>query len=130
MTAARPLIMGLALALPQLAWAGSLTEEAGVAVSPWRVVGSLLLCLALGATAIVLLRRRYGLGLARPLGGAGSRRIRIVEQQGLGSQRSLSIIEIDHRTYAALIAPGAATLLPLGAPSADLPATNLDQGAA
>jgi flagellar biogenesis protein FliO len=129
MTVARPFITGLALALPQLAWAGSLAEGAGVAISVWRVVGSLLLCLALGVTAIFLLRRHYGLGQARPLRVSGSRRIRIIEQQGLGSQRSLSLIEIDRRTYAALIAPGAVTLLPLDAPSAELLATNPDQGA-
>jgi flagellar protein FliO/FliZ len=128
MTAARPLIAITAIALaataaPQAAYAGLLGDSAGLAVSPWRVIGSLLLCLALGAAAIFLLRRHYGLGqggqLRGPLRMSPDRRIRIIEQQGLGPHRSLSLVEIDQRAYIALIAPGAATLVVLERPGPD-----------
>jgi hypothetical protein len=117
MTALRRLVAGIFVALPQAALAGALGGGdhggAGVAISAWRVIGALMLCLALGTAAIFLLRKRYGLGAAGPLRAAASRRIRIIEQQGLGPQRSLALVEIDRRTYAALIAPGAASLVAL-----------------
>ncbi|MEO5587427.1 MAG: flagellar biosynthetic protein FliO [Novosphingobium sp.] len=142
MIAALRLVPGLALvALPQAAFAGTLGDGTGLAISPWRVIGSLLLCLALGAVAIVLLRRHYGLGRhhgrgrdyslirhfrlwrGRPGGGLlrapADRRIRVIEQHSLGPQRSVSLIEIDRRTYAALIAPGSATLVAVAAPPED-----------
>lgn len=104
------------MAMPQTTWAGAFGQDAGLAVSPWRVIGSLLLCLGLGAAAIVLLRRRYGLSQMGSLNGPAQRRIRVVEQQGLGAQCSLSLIEIDRRAYVALIAPGAAALVALDRP--------------
>jgi flagellar protein FliO/FliZ len=121
MTAARCLVWVLAVAaagaaLPQDAYAGALGDGAAVVVSPWRVVGSLLLCLALGAAAIVLLRRHFGLGRGGPLRAANDRRMRVIEQHALGPHRSLSLIEIDARAYVALIAPGAATLVAVDAP--------------
>lgn len=107
-------------AVPEAAYAGPLGDGTGLAVSPWRVIGSLLLCLALGAAAIFLLRRHYGLGQGGPsrgaLRGPINRRIRVIEQQGLGPQRSLALIEIDRQTYVALIAPGSATLVALERP--------------
>lgn len=111
-------------ATPQAACAVAIGDGTGLAVSPWRVIGSLLLCLALGAAAIFLLRRYYGLGQTGPRmgsrmgswGSAADRRIRVIEQQGLGPHRSLSLIEIDRRTYVALVAPGAATLVALEHP--------------
>lgn len=105
------------MAMPQTAWAGALGHDPGLAVSPWRVIGSLLLCLGLGAAAILLLRRRYGLSSTGSLPGSAQRRIRLVEQQGLGPHSRLSLIEIDRRAYIALIAPGAATLLALNGAS-------------
>lgn len=107
-------------ATPQAACAGVIGDGTGLAVSPWRVIGSLLLCLALGAAAIFLLRRYYGLSQNGPrigsLGRAADRRIRLIEQQGLGPHRSLSLVEIDRQTYVALVAPGAATLIALERP--------------
>jgi flagellar biogenesis protein FliO len=51
------------------------------------------------------------------LGSPTDRRIRVIEQQGLGPHRSLSLIEIDRQAYVALIAPGAATLVALERPA-------------
>lgn len=101
------------IAIPQTAYAAPVGEGTGLAVSPWRVIGSLLLCLVLGAAAIFLLRRHYGLGRGSALRAPADRRIRVIEQQGLGPQRSLSLIEIDRQAYVALIAPGSATLVAL-----------------
>lgn len=118
--ARRPIaIRVIALAVtsvPEAAYAGPLGDGTGLAVSPWRVIGSLLLCLALGAAAIFLLRQHYGLGQGGPSRGPTDRRIRVIEQQGLGPQRSLALIEIDRQTYVALIAPGSATLVALERP--------------
>lgn len=115
----RLVTLGIAV-LPQAAYAGALGDGAGLAVSPWRVIGSLLLCLALGAAAIFMLRRHYGLGRSGPHRGSSNgttdRRIRMIEQQGLGPHRSLSLIEVDDQAYLALIAPGAATLVALERP--------------
>jgi len=85
-----------------------------VTISPWRVIASLALCLALGATAIYALRRRFGLGGDSLHKGLLGKRIRLVEQQYLGPQRSICLVEIDGKTYAALFAPQAAALVPLG----------------
>lgn len=110
-------VIALAVAVtPQTAWAAPLASGTGLAISPWRVIGSLLLCLALGGAAIFLLRRRYGLGQGSAARGPMDRRIRVVEQQGLGPHRSLSLIEIDRQAYVALIAPGSATFVALERP--------------
>lgn len=113
------LVLGIVV-LPQAAYAETLGEGTGLMVSPWRVIGSLLLCLALGAAAIFVLRRHYGLGHGGPsrgsLSGMTERRIRVIEQQGLGPHRSLSLVEIDHQAYVALIAPGSATLVAIERP--------------
>jgi flagellar biogenesis protein FliO len=121
MTAARRTIasrLGILVitAMPQEAYAGALGHGASLAVSPWRVVASLLLCLALGTAAIFLLRRRYGLSQGNLLRAPTTRRIRVIEQQGLGQHRSVSLIEIDRQAYVALIAPGSATLVALERP--------------
>ncbi|MDB5725974.1 MAG: hypothetical protein JWQ16_2728 [Novosphingobium sp.] len=104
-------------AMPQVAYAGALGDGASLAVSPWRVIASLLLCLALGVTAIFLLRRRYGLSQGSLLRANTERRIRVIEQQGLGQHRSVSLIEIDRQAYVALIAPGSAALVALERPA-------------
>jgi flagellar biogenesis protein FliO len=104
-------------AMPQTAYADVLGNGASLAVSPWRVIASLLLCLALGAAAIFPLRRRYGLGQGSLLRATTERRIRVIEQQGLGPHRSVSLIEIDRQAYVALIAPGSATLVALERPA-------------
>ncbi|MFT4025392.1 MAG: flagellar biosynthetic protein FliO [Novosphingobium sp.] len=114
MTIQRCLIAGLLVALPQAAAADSLGGGGdGFTVSPWRVVAALTLCLALGAAAILVLRKHHALGSALPRG-PGERRMRVIEQQSLGPQRSLALVEIDGQSYAALVAPGAAALVLLG----------------
>lgn len=119
MIARRLLTILPAIVLPDAAHAAALVASAGD-FSPWRIVGSLLLCLALGATGIFILRKRYGLGpLTRP--SAAVRSLRIAEQQGLGPSRSIALIEVDGRRYLALVAPGAAALLPLDEPIATMP---------
>lgn len=107
-------IFQAAFAHPALAQ--TIGQGSGVDVSIWRVLLSLLFCLALGACAIFLLRGRFGSGRTRLLGSNGSRRIKLAEQQFLGPQRYICLIEIDGRPYAALFAPQAATLVPLLAP--------------
>lgn len=113
MTALHRLVAGIFVTVPQAAQAGTLGGGAGAAISVWRVIGALVLCLVLGTAAIFMLRRRYGFGAGGPLRAPPSRRIRVIEQQGLGPQRSLTLVEIDRRTYAALIAPGGASLVAL-----------------
>lgn len=127
MIAARRLITALLAAMPQAAHAATLSAGAGFSVSPWRVIASLLLCLALGAVAILVLRKHYGLGQATLGRGADDRRIRVIEQQSLGPHRSLSLIEIDRQTYVALTAPGAATLVALERPPTNPTITSGDE---
>lgn len=107
------LIMTLLAAAAQPAQAQAIGQVATYSVSPWRIVASLMLCLALGAAAIFALRRRYGLGRLPLMGSEAARRIKVIEQQPLGPQRSICLIEIDGRGYAALFAPQTATLVPL-----------------
>lgn len=95
------------------AHAQEIGQNAAASISPWRVVSSLVLCLALGAVAIFALRRRYGLNRLPLLGGEVPRRIKVIEQQALGPQRSLCLVEIDGCAYAALFAPQTATLVAL-----------------
>ncbi|MBU6267851.1 MAG: flagellar biosynthetic protein FliO, partial [Sphingomonadales bacterium] len=88
-----------------LAFAGPAQAQAlaqgdgGSAVSAWRVVLALLFVLALGVAAIFAMRRRFG---ALPLASAPGKRIRVIEQQYLGPQRALYLVEIDGLAYAAL----------------------------
>ena len=114
--------IALCLALTEAAaHAQAIGQNAATSISPWRVVASLMLCLALGAAAIFALRRRYGLNRLPLLGGEVLRRIKVVEQQTLGPQRSLCLVEIDGRAYAALFAPQTATLVALASETAGEP---------
>jgi flagellar biogenesis protein FliO len=95
--------------------AAPLAQGAGVDVSIWRVVISLLFCLALAAGAIFALRHR--LPFTR---GAGAlwrtpenRRLQIVEQLVIGQQKSICLIVIDGNEYLAAFAPNAVSLTPI-----------------
>jgi Flagellar biosynthesis protein, FliO len=102
------------LLLGQAAPAQTLAQgSGGIDISPWRVIASLVLCLALGGGAIYALRRRFGILPLASATGPSTKRIRLVEQQYLGPQRSICLIEIDGQTYAALFAPQATALMPL-----------------
>lgn len=107
------LLLFLALAAPAQAQAIGQAGDSGVSL--WRVLLALLLCLGLGAAAVLVLRRHAGRGLpfAALAGGVPERRIRVVEQHYLGPQRSICLIEIDGRSYVALIAGQAASVMAL-----------------
>jgi hypothetical protein len=118
----RSLVLALTfqLGLAGPALAQTLGQGGGVEVSLWRVLLSLFFCVGLGAAAVYLLRKQMmqgrlelpwkRLGFAQP---EVQRRIRVADQQFLGPQRSIYLIEIDGEPYAALFAPQAATLIPL-----------------
>ncbi len=108
----------LSLALPVLTVGTAQAQTLGqggteLAISPWRVLASCLLCLALGVGAIFALRRRFATGPGRLLAANGhGKRIRVVEQQYLGPHRSLCLLTIDGEEYVCLFSAQAASLLP------------------
>ena len=69
-------------------------------VSFWRVAGALLVCLALGVGAILLLRARGGAGPARPLFASlvhKERRLQLVEALRLNQHVDLCMVSCDGR---------------------------------
>jgi flagellar protein FliO/FliZ len=79
----------------------------GLGISPWRVLVSLLLVLALGGGVLVVLKRLQGTGGLPPRSGE----IRIVGRTLLGRRASLLLVEVDGRRV--LIGSTATTLTAL-----------------
>ncbi len=107
------LVPAMLMVTSQPALAQVIGQGGGVDVSIWRVVLSLMFCLALGAGAVLLLRRHFAPGQSGLRRGTAERRIKLVDQQFLGQQRSICLVEIDGKPFAALFSPQAASLLPL-----------------
>jgi flagellar biogenesis protein FliO len=101
-----PLVM-LSTAMP--ATAQRLGQGAGADISIWRVLLALLFCLALGAAAIFLLRRRYR--GARPLAFGRERRLQLVENIRLSHQVDLCIVSRDGREYLIATSPQGVTVV-------------------
>lgn len=95
------------------AWAQAIGQTDQSLVSPWRVAAALVFCLVLGAGAIMVLRRRFGSARGAFPGTGATKRIRLLEQHYLGPQRSICLIEIDDRSYAAVFAAQAVSLVPM-----------------
>lgn len=101
-----PLLAGSA----QAQTLGHLEGEPGISL--WRVLTALSLCLALAVVAAFALRRRFGTTTDRLLhSGTRERRIRVIEQQYLGPQRSLYLLAIDGEEFVCLFAAHTATLV-------------------
>lgn len=123
MRVASAVCIGLAAMLSAPAFAQEGAQAAAYAVSPWRIIASLLLCVALGAVAILALRQRYGLGRLPLRMDAASRRIKIVEHQSLAPQRSIYLVEIDGADYAVVVAPQSTAITVLPSPAINLEAS-------
>jgi flagellar biogenesis protein FliO len=93
---ARAALIGFVLyAAP--AFAQRLGSGADVEISPWRVIGVTVFCLALGLFAIFAMRQRLiaakwslPFGLPQP-----SRRLQLVERIRLGPQSEICLVRLD-----------------------------------
>lgn len=104
-----PLLIAFAAAP---AAAQRLGQGGGTDVPVWRVILALAFCLALGAAAIFLLRRRYG-GV-RPRVFGQERRLQLVETLRLGHQANLCIVSRDGHEYLIAASPQGITLVDAG----------------
>jgi hypothetical protein len=91
----------------------------------WRWVAALALCMALAVGGALALRARMPGGKARPIGsgalaglfartlggGAGPRRLRVVETARVNPQLEVSIVRCDDREYVLATTPQGAVLL-------------------
>jgi hypothetical protein len=92
-------------------------------VSLWRVGGAFLLCIALGASAIFIVRGRAGYPQIPMLTARRARRLRLVESLRLGRQSLLSIVACDGEELLVLSSEQSAHLvgrLPLATKDAGL----------
>lgn len=96
--------------------AQQLAQGDGVDVSIWRVVISLLFCIALAAGAIFALRRK--LPTSTLFKRVGINRLKLVDQISLGPQRGVYLIELDGREYLVLFSQQGASLTPTDGPLA------------
>lgn len=102
------------------AFAQRLGQGMGTEVPVWRVILALAFCLALGAAAIFVLRRRFK--GARPLAFGRDRRLVLVESLRLGHQVDLCIVSRDGHEYLIAAGPHGAALIdggPLPTPVPD-----------
>lgn len=89
-----------------------LGQGGGTEISLWRVMLALIFCVAIGAAAIFLLRRRYR-GV-RPLAFRRERRLQLVENMRLSHQVDLCIVSRDGREYLIAASPQGVTLVDAG----------------
>lgn len=92
------------------ALAQRLGQGTGAEVPVWRVLGALLLCLALAVAAAYILRRRMNGVMPRSLRGA-ERRLQLVETMRLSHQVDLCIVRCDGRELLVAATPHGATAL-------------------
>lgn len=97
-----------------------LGQGTGTDVPILRVIIALGFCLALGAAAIFLLRRRYR--GARPLAFGRERRLQLVENLRLSHQVDLCIVSRDGREYLIASSPQGVTVVDDGPFAAPAPA--------
>ena len=90
-----------------------LATGSGPDVAIWRVMLSLLFCLALAGAAIWLLRQRMGGNLANLFQRPVQARLRLVERISLGQQTSAALVELDGRELLIVSAPNAVTVMPV-----------------
>jgi flagellar biogenesis protein FliO len=103
---------GLALAsasLPQNALAQRLGGAPATDISWWRVVGALIICLALAAGVAFALKTR--LRGALPAMKADDRQLRLVESLRLSHQIDVCLVECGERRLLIAASPQGATLL-------------------
>ena len=76
-----------------------LGQGSEVDISPWRVLGALLLCVLLAAGAALVMRARMGVGGAkfwqRPVSG----RLKVLETRRIAPQAWVSLIVLDDQEY-------------------------------
>jgi hypothetical protein len=107
------ILAGMGLAVPALA------QTIGQANSPeiawWRVVASLLLCLALGVAGANALRARFG-GQLRPVGQRVVRRLRVVENLRIGHQVDVCLVACDEAEFIVAASPHGIAMTPVVSP--------------
>ena len=104
-----PLLQLLASAVPTPV----LATGSGPDVAIWRVMLSLLFCLALAGAAIWLLRQRMGGNLPNLFQRPVQARLRLVERISLGQQTSAALVELDGRELLIVSSPNAVTVVPV-----------------
>lgn len=97
------------------AHAQRLGQGTGTEVPVWRVLGALIICLALAVAAAIVLKRR--LGGARPIGFGRARRLQLVETLRLSHQIDLCVVSCDGGEFLIAATPHGATVI-----NPDLPA--------
>lgn len=114
----RALLAGAMLAAAAPALAQRLGQGTGSEVPVWRVLGALLICLALAVAAAILLRRRLG-GGARPVAFGGPRRLQLIETLRLSHQVDLCVVSCDSGEFLIASTPHGATVINPQLPRAD-----------
>ena len=104
-----PLLQLLASAVPTPV----LATGSGPDVAIWRVMLSLLFCLALAGAAIWLLRQRMGGNLPNLFQRPVQARLRLVERISLGQQVNAALVELDGRELLIVSSPNAVTVVPV-----------------
>ncbi len=94
------------------AFAQRLGQGTETDISMWRVVGALLLCLALAFVAALVLKRRLGGGV--PLSFVRGRRLQLIERVRLTSQAELCLVSRDGTEFLIAAGPHGATLIEAG----------------
>ncbi|WP_157215372.1 FliO/MopB family protein [Flavisphingomonas formosensis] len=108
----RPWLAGLAVAsvaTPALALGNAVADDT---ISYWRVLASLILCLALAVGGAFALRARFGANpLPRMLQQGRERRLRLIEIIRLNPQTQLCIIRCDGEDLLVAATPQSVTVL-------------------
>jgi hypothetical protein len=89
-------------------------------VPPWRVVGALLLCLALAGAGAFILRRRLGGGIATI--SSRVRRVRLVETVRLSHQTDVCLLKVDDEDFLVAASASGTVLLARGLKGEGTPA--------
>ena len=90
-----------------------LATGSGPDVAIWRVMLSLLFCLALAGAAVWLLRQRMGGNLPNLFQRSAQARLRLVERISLGQQANAALVELDGRELLIVSSPNAVTVVPV-----------------
>ena len=129
MTRRERTITRFALSLPLLCAAGAASAQrlgqGDDGISPWRVVATLLLCLALAVAAAFALRYRIanrGIALFAP----AARRLQLIETVRLGPQNNLCVVRYDARDYLIAAGPQGVTVIHSGPSPAPAPSAVAD----
>ena len=84
-----------AVSLAGPAFAQKIGQASDTDVSSWRVIGALVLCLALAAGAALALKTKIRGGA--PILGPGARRLQLLETQRLSHQVDICLLKCDER---------------------------------